>query len=343
MAIDMDVLSSTIAKIHPEATMGLYKNVPFLRESLNRKKFYPINGSYEVRVAVETNVATVPTAITNGYEQLDMSAGNTLDYAAFQWSTVVQPIIISKRDEMQNSGDEAIIDLAGVRHESILQSMMRQLNQQLLVGSVAGWTEFGTLNGTTTSGVAGGFLENAAPGAGAQTHVVGGLSKATYAGVPGWQNQYATGGGNFAQNGLSNLRTVRTRASLYSPRADRPFDLLVLHPDCHVAFENQLQSYIRYLDAGEIDTGKVAPVWEGSPVYADAAFLGISGSGANLLSGYGLNLQGVQLALHDEGNFKFEDFVMLPDQEVMAARIRVSGCLIARNLGCQAVLTNLNA
>ena len=193
MAVTPDVLSGTIKKIHPEATMGLFQNNAFTKYTEAKKKFYPISGSYQVRVAVETDVATTATEIVNGYEQLDMSAGNTLSYADFTWGSSVQPIIISKLDLMQNAGDAQIIDLAGTRHESILQAMMRNLNKQILVGSVDKWTKFGTLNGTATSGVAGGFLENANPGS--QTHVVGGLSKATYSNVPGWQNQYSTGGG----------------------------------------------------------------------------------------------------------------------------------------------------
>lgn len=341
MAVTPDVLSSTIRKIHPEATMGLFQNNAFTKYTEKKKKIYPISGSHQIRVAVETDVATTATEIVNGYEQLDMSTGNTLSYADFTWGCDVQPIIISKLDLMQNSGDAAIIDLAGVRHESILQAMMRNLNKQILVGSVPKWGNFGTLNGTASSGSATGFLENRA--AGSQTNVVGGLSKATYQAVPGWQNQYSTGGGSFANNGLKALRSAQTRASLYSPNANSPFDFFVLHPDCYVAFTDELNDFARYLDPKAIDAGKIVPVWSGTPIEADAAFLGISGTDADLLSGYGLNLSGVQLALHDDGNFAFEDFQMLPDQEVMSARIRVAGGLIARNLGCQAVLTDLNA
>lgn len=337
-----DVLSAVLQEIHDTATLGMYRRSNFLKHAKARGGLTEFSGGVVQQVPIETAWQAGVTALSDGYEQINVSHGNTLQKMTFSRGFGARPISISDKERLEDMGEAAMVDLLKVYHDSALNQCMYLLNKQILAGGVAEFADFGTLNGCTTIGVSTGFLEDHTPGT-AQVNTVGGLSKATYAGVPALQNQWADIGGNFAANGLAAFRNARDYASLYAPGTGNSFDVILVHPLTLGLLGAASWSNVRYVDVSEVDPGKVVPVWEGQPIEADAAFVGLSNTGNGPLSGLGLNFSGIKLGLHREANFKVGDFVRSPDQAVSTAQLQVMGGLLAYNLSNQAVFTDGNA
>lgn len=344
MAISLDVLSQTILAIEPEVSYALQQSIPVLSRSKQLGKIEYIDGSYGLQIPVEVANSTVTTSLSTGFEALNMSTTDATAPALFTWYRSVRPVNISHKEIDDNSGDKQVIKLADTRYKNALMGLSRQVNQQIIRGDVPGFSLMGTLNGCTLVGQAGGFLEDAAPGS--QGRTVGGLSKSTYASVPGWQNQYADAGGTFltANAGLNAMRSIRTRASLNMQDTSdtNTFHLIVLHPDTFNLYEQSLFNFNRFMKEKDLDAGKFTLMFDDAPVYADPAF----DLGGNLttshgvLSGYFLNLDQITLAIHERADFAFSEFKDIPGQDVITGKISFHGGLIAKSLGGSGVLTN---
>ena len=265
MATTLDVLNTTLALIHDETSMLLQRATPFLGQVKDQGKVYKFDGGYNIRIPVEVQTPGNITSLDGtGYETLDMIARDSTQGAIYTWSRLAMPISISGRDKAENMGDAAIVSLADVRYKSALASMMRAINKQVVAGGVSGLSNLGTFNGTATSGVATGFFEALA--AGSQVNSVGGLSKATYATVPGWNNQFATAGGSFGADtsgaGFDALRSVRTAAALNrNGLGEKLFHLVLASQNAYNLYEQALVNQVRYMSQKELDSGTPSLVW----------------------------------------------------------------------------------
>jgi len=335
VSISNDVLSTVIKKIHDKAQYGLFKSTPFLSYAQKAGGILDQSGGYALRIPIEVGEQSVTTQLEDGWEELDLSHGNTFQFAEYNWGAAARPITISEVELSDASGEDAVIDLIAAYHKSALNSIMVQMNKQIIIGGQPGMSNFGTLNGTQTGGVATGFLEDRAPGS--QERSMGGLLKSDYPNVPGLNNQFGDFKAAFATTGLAALREARTNASLYAPSGRPCWDLLLLHPTVLALFENQLQSYIRYIDASDVDAGKVTAVWEGAPVVADPAFLGQTAGTNGYISGYGLNFEGIKMAFCKGWKFEQDGFVPMQSQLASQARLKMRGTLVGLNLSQQAV------
>lgn len=352
MAVSNDVLSQTLLAIHPETSMALTRTTAFLQAAKENGKIHYFGGkdsaqagSYKLRIPIEVAESTTTTDVSGtGYETLDLSVQDATRYAEFTWGRFVRPVIISKLERSQNSGDAGVVALAETRYRNALGSLKRSVNAQIIGAADPKFAALGTLNGMATGGSTTGFLEAVA--AGSQVNTVGGLSKSTFSTVPGWQNQFADASGAFATNGLAAFRSIRTRAALNREMArdDKTFHAVILHPTTKDLYEAALFSNARYANTKDLDGGKFVLMFEDSPVYADPNFLTTAGAdiGANglKLSGYFLNLDGVTLAIHEEADFTFSQFQDIPNQDVDIAKITFMGGLIAKNLGSSGMLVD---
>ena len=354
MATSLDVINTTLSLIHDETSMLLQRATPFLGQVKDQGKVYKFNGGYNINVPVEVQTPGVITSLDGtGYEQLDMTARDSTQRATYTWSRLALPISLSGRDKAENMGDAAIVNLADVRYKSALASMMRAINKQVVVGGVAGLSNLGTFNGLATTGVSTGFFENIAAGVAppaGQSNTVGGLSKATYYNVPGWQNQFATAGGTFGADtsgaGFDALRSVRTAAALNrNGLSEKLFHLTLASQNAYNFYEQALVNQVRFMSQKELDSGTPSLVWNDSLMFADpdmTVYNDALGAGANVskISFYCLNLDDITLGIHDEGDFVLTPFIEIPNQDVAVAKLIFQGGLVAKRLGGSGIITN---
>lgn len=362
MAIGNDVLSETILAIHPEVSMALTRTTPFLQAAKELGKIHYFggnnsasSGSYKLRIPIEVAESTQTTDVsTTGYEALNLSVQDATRYAEFTWGRWVRPVIISRKERAENSGDAAIISLAETRYRNGLGGLKRDLNRQIISNSsvtgveaafTSAYTPLGTLWGAAGSsgGSSTGFFEPLDPAS--QVNSVGGLSKSTF-NIPGWTNQYKDVGNAFSNNGLPAFRHIRTRAALNREMArdDRTFHAVLLHPTTKDLYEGAMYTNARYANTKDLDAGKFVLMFEDAPVYADPAFISTTGNDIGVadfkLSGYFLNLDGVTLAIHEDADFTFGEFERISTQDVDMALITFMGGLIAKNLGSSGLVVD---
>ena len=343
--ISNDILSTTIYEIKDEVAEGLFETTPFLSVAKKLGKIKSFNGGYKLVVPVETKEHSLVTVLDSGWEALDLSVQDFTDQAEYDWTRIAIPVLISGREEAENSGDRAIIDLAEARFKNAMSALMRQINKQIVQNDSA-FTAMGTLNGNTASdggtgagGVSTGFLEALAPEAdgGTPANSMGGLSRT---GVRGLQNQFLDGAGSFS---ISEMFELETKASTLMPAGGDGgrFHLTLASPSSYTAYRNALFNQERYVDANTLDASGITALQFSSGVIMPERNMVKSGAAGNEINSMMmLNLDGIQLYTHQGADFDFTGFENISGYDGRYGRILFMGGLTANQLGSSALYTD---
>ena len=126
---------------------------------------------------------------------------DVLQPAIYSWADFAAPIVITKKEELENQGEKAIVKIVEARMRSVMGMLRREVNKQILAGTSTVLSDLGTLNGVPAANTTG-FLEQGARTAAGQTNTVGGVQKSVVD-VEGWYNFNGDAGGAFGTNGLT--------------------------------------------------------------------------------------------------------------------------------------------
>ena len=196
-----------------------------------------------VQWKVRRHLVDGPTEIDSGFDPIRLKFQPIADAGTFEDRIGVMPMGIGLRDEIENRDMGKIIDLTA---EYMLDNDMLRLSDfedQFLGGAVTGYADMLTLNGADNTD---GFIEAAAVGS--QVNTVHGLSKATYATLPGFNNQFQDAAGDFSANGLPAIDLLALRIR---KRAVGPVDLYGYASESFMAnYWRVLQPQERYAQDG---------------------------------------------------------------------------------------------
>ncbi len=329
MAISNDLLSSTLYSIRDGEVDELFQKVAFLD---NAKRFNGIeyeDGGIKIQrplsIAEHSQITNLPT----GYEAVNLAVKDVLQPAIYEWSDFTAPIVITKKEELENKGEKAIVKIVEARMRSVMGMLRRELNKQLLAGSSTILTTVNTLNG----GAAGnkGFLEKSAT----QTNSVGGLSKSTY-NVNGWNNQFADVGGAFGTDGIRLMQQMAIKANTVTHMGE--VQCVLLSEEAMANYRRSLFDKERYINEKTLDGGRMQLAFGGAVVEQDLE-LGFD-YGGDTVSGYFLNFDGVKLCMHKDADFAVSPFEHISGTTARAAQLYVKMQLIADHLGSQGILIN---
>ena len=335
MSISNDLLSSTLYSIRDAEVDELYKKVAFLDGVKRAKGIETESGGIKIQRPLSIQEHSSITQLATGYEPVSLAVNDVLRPAIYDWADFTSPIVVTRKEEMENSGEYAIVKIVEARMKSVMGMLRRELNKQILVGNSSVLTAVNTLNGNSAGvGSATGFFEHIAPGS--QTNVVGGVSKATYSTVAGWQNQFVNGGGSFSMDDLYNLYIA---ANNVAPSGD--ISQLILSNKTMGSYRQALFGQERFLQTDKLDGGRMSLAFNGAVAEADPT-MGFSSSVAGLVDGYMLNFDGIKLIFHTEGNFAVSPFQHISGTTARAAQLYVKCQLVADHLGSCGVLINAN-
>lgn len=280
---------------------------------------------------------SIPTVLTTGYEPINLVV-TAVDVVA-QWTpfSAIMPIVISGTEDLINSGKVAISSILERRKSAVLGGFQRRFVRQLFAGDVSGFSALGTLNGVD---YATGYLEEDTVGS--QTNTVGGLSKSTYAALPGCQNQRYDAAGSFNSNGLAALIACDTRIRSRHPMGAGA-DAWFFSESFAENQKHALQAYERYAKVDDnTDPGRIYALWNGVPTYVET-FLPRAGANtaANPISAVGVSMDYLRTMWHPQGFFKMSDFMgPTPTQDIRAAHVRVMCQNVIAHLGSQALIVD---
>ena len=336
MAISNDLLSSTLFSIRDSEVDELYKKVAFLDGVRKAGGVETESGGIKIQRPLSIQEHSTITQLATGYEPVSLAVNDVLRPAIYDWADFTAPIVVTKKEELENSGEYAIVKIVEARMKSVMGMLRRELNKQVLAGSSAVLTSLNTLNGDSAGvGSATGFFEPLAVGT--QINVVGGVSKATFQTTPGWQNQFVNIGGA-GLTGLSQFYDAYIAANSVAPSGD--ISHFIMSPALLAAYRNQLFAQERFIDSTKLDGGRMALAFNGAIAEQDPE-MGFNCSVAGNVDGYMLNYDGIKLIFHSDADFAVSPFEYISGTTARAAQLYVKCQLVADFLGGQAMLINL--
>lgn len=327
MPISNDLLSTTLYSIRDSEVDALFKRNTFLAHAKRAGGTETEDGGTRIQRPIAVYEHSSISQFTSGYEPLDLGVSDIMEPASYHWCDYAAPIVITKKEETENSGEKAIVKILEARTKSVLTMLQRRTNRQILAGDSTALTNLNTLNGAV-----GGFIEAAAPGA--QVNTVGGLSKAALD-VRGWYNQAETAGGDFSTNGLNAMHNLYTKATSISP--DGKLDAIIASEPAFVNYKRSLQQLERYMDQKALDGGRMVLMYNGAPVEQDLD-MPVNTLDTDDFSMYFLNFSGIKIVFHKDGDFAPSQFVDGQGNLSKVSHIYTKLQLIADHLGSVGVL-----
>ena len=342
MAVQNDILSSTARARAKSAVDNLFQTVPLLDHIKSAGGVEIIDGGQRItRAAILAEHSNI-TQLATGYEAVSSTVADVLRSPEYEWCDFVAPIVITKKEELSNRGDNAVISIADARMKSVMGMLKREWELQAIRGTSATLTEMQTLDGNAAAAGTTGWLENLAFSTGGQNNVVGGLSKATFA-ASNWNNQFATAGAGFAANGLGAMADLAIDCQIYA--VEGGVDLILASPNSYRLYKAAIQQNERYLPKETVlDAGRLALAYNGAMMYVEAN-LGTTGAGpgAQPMSMYFLNSKTMKVVFDSDANFSVGDFENKSGYAAREAHVYVRTQLVADHLASLGLLANAEA
>lgn len=336
MAITNDLLSSTLYSIRDGEVDELFKKVPFLDDAKKNGGIEYEDGGIKIQRPLSVAEHSTISQMTTGYEPVSLAVADVLKPAIYNWSDFVAPVVISKKEELENSGEKAVVKIVEARMRSVMSLLRRELNKQIIGGNSATLTSMNTLNGQVAGTEK--FLENRVPGA-TQTSVVGGLAKNTL-NVPGFFNQFQASTGGFGGFGLGAMHNIYTASNVITPMGE--VKSIIASTPAFANYKRSLFLNERYIDEKTLDGGRMSLAYAGATLSADSD-MPLNGGAPNNYSMYFINFDGIKMVIHKDGDFAVSPFEYISGTTARAATVYFKGQLIADHLGSCGVLTDGDA
>tara|TARA_R110002167_G_C12639516_1_gene648251 strand:+ start:117 stop:1175 length:1059 start_codon:yes stop_codon:yes gene_type:complete len=293
------------------------------------------NGSFQ------TKDHSQGTARRTGFEQLNLTVQSTRSTMLLNAAEVSYPILVSATEQDETGGADGTYELGADRAASTMGFAKRSLEKHLLIGGMAGFDDFLTLNGVDYSD---GLLEGSGPGT--QSNNIGGFSKATWSSLPGANNQVFDIGGSFNSAGLAGLYRVINRTK------NRATD--ELSGLCAILSENMFENYKRSVQAQEryvmvdnkdtVDALNMGLMINGMKAMP-STYLGSSPvGGANVISGMVIDLKAIYFCwskIVRDGFLNMSEFKDIGNgYNIKGAELLIRGQLWPKSWGSSGILLN---
>lgn len=316
-----EIVTTTLRNRTGELADNVTTNNALLMRLRKKGKIKPVSGGRTI--VQELEYAQNGTFKRySGYEALNISPSDVFTGAEFNYAQAAVAVSISGLEMIQNSGEEAIIDLL----ESRIENASKTLVNNIALDCYS--------NGTADGGRQIGGLQ--ALVAVVNTNVIGGIDASTTVGSF-WQNTVfsaATNGG--AATSSANIQSYMNRVYVQQVRgADRP-DLIVGDNNMYRYYLESLQSIQRIGDSELGEAGFDTLKYMNCDVVLDGGY----GGGEVTNTMHFLNTDYIYFRPHSERNFEpiGEDRFAV-NQDAMVKLIGFAGNMTVSNRRLQAVLS----
>ena len=288
-----DIVATTIENRSKKAADNVTRNnalLSYLNRRGNTRSYSPIDGGTTIWEELEYALNGT-TMWYSGYETLNITPQQIFSAAVFQIRQAAVSVSISGLEELQNSGEERMIELIGGR----VSNAERSLESLIATGIYS--------DGTTPKSIGGlQQLVSKTPGSGA----VGGIDPATWV---FWQNikfSSVTDGGAAAS--AANMRGYMDTVANQLIRGTDKVDLITADNNYWELYNQSLQAIQRTENVKEGATGFEVLKYRSADVLLDGGFQGYStdpipvgGCPTNTM--YFLNTRYVKYRPHRDRNF----------------------------------------
>lgn len=263
----------------------------------------------------------------SGYESLNISPSDVFTGAEFNYAQAAVAVSISGLEQIQNSGDNAIIDLL----ESRIKNAQRTLTNNIAIDCYSDGTADG---GRQIGGLQ--LIVDSTPATG----IVGGIDASTTIGTF-WRNiafSSVTNGGGAASS--ANIQSYMNQTALQIVRGTDSADLIVADNNYYRLYLESLQAIQRIQSTDMAASGFTSLMYYGAGKAADVVLDGGVGGGAPTNTMYFLNTDYLFFRPHVDRFFTpLGDDRFATNQDAMVKLIGFAGNMTVSNRRLQAVLT----
>ena len=258
----------------------------------------------------------------SGYELLDISPSDVFTAAEFNYAQAACAVSISGLEQLQNAGENQVIDLLESRIGNAERTMTNNIALDIYSdGTADGGKQIGGLQS----------LVDPTPATG----TVGGIDAATFA---FWRNvafDATTDGGAAATS--ANIQSYMNRVYLQLCRGPDKPDLQVADNNYYRLYLESLQAIQRVMSDEMAQAGFESLKYMGSDVVLDGGF----GGGAGTDTMYFLNTDYIHFRPHRSRNFvPIGDERFAVNQDAMVQLIGFAGNMTVSNRFLQGILTD---
>ena len=308
-----EIVTTTLRNRSGKLADNVSKNNALLMRLRKKGKIKPVNGGRTI--VQEMQYAENGTFKRySGYEALNISPSDVITASEYNYAQAGVAISISGLEELQNAGEDQIIDLLESRIENAEQTMMNNIALDLYSdGTADGGRQ---INGLQA-------LVAAAPTSG----IVGGIDRSTTL-ATFWRNQKwgfiadgsTTGSAATIQNGMNQLYVKQVRG------ADAP-DLIVADNVYYLFYLSSLTAIQRITTNEIAEAGFQSLKYMGADVVLDGGY----GGGAPASSMFFLNTKYIFFRPHGKRYFMPSDERFSTNQDAMIKFILFAGNLTMSN------------
>lgn len=272
-----------------------------------------VDGGKKIKIFLEYDAAN--TGTYGATTTIPLTKKDILDAARFDWGGKYASNSIDLDDQVQNSGDAQLIDIAYAKIKNMQKSIRDIMGSSIFTTAASSDDIIGLadLFSTNTSTEYGSIAED---------------------NMSTWAANSRSSGNTM---GLAVLQQLRRDAKISSNRDGVP-DLYITTDELKDKFENTLQTQARYRDVDLVNAGFNNVLFDGAAVVPD------TNQTANYVQG--MNTQYLAMKTHRDYQFtkpvwKAEDPNSKPDN--LSAQIRWIGQLVCPNRKAHAQDTNVQA
>jgi len=290
MAIQPDILASTLRILKDREVDNTFKNIPLLDAIRSHGAVIESDGGSKVNCPAIMTEHSMITQLSSGYESVNLAVKDPLRQTEYNWCDFVAPVVITEKEQLTNKGDRAVINIAEARLKSVMGMLQREFCKQVVNNESTVLSELETLSPFGANGWFG--LQPF----GSQTGSVGGLAKGTY--TETFQNQYVDCPSAFPDESNDHAtRLFRAMSKLYidtqvyAPEGE--VDIILMSPRCYELYKNSLFAQERYTSIQEERdmAGKLGLMFNGAKVYVEPN-LGSTFTQADLGTGNAKDMDG---------------------------------------------------
>ena len=290
MAIQPDILASTLRILKDREVDNTFKNIPLLDAIRSHGAVIESDGGSKVNCPAIMTEHSMITQLSSGYESVNLAVKDPLRQTEYNWCDFVAPVVITEKEQLTNKGDRAVINIAEARLKSVMGMLQREFCKQVVNNESTVLSELETLSPFGANGWFG--LQPF----GSQTGSVGGLAKGTY--TETFQNQYVDcpsafpdEGNDFATRLFRAMSKLYIDTQVYAPEGE--VDIILMSPRCYELYKNSLFAQERYTSIQEERdmAGKLGLMFNGAKVYVEPN-LGSTFTQADLGTGNAKDMDG---------------------------------------------------
>ena len=268
MAIQPDILASTLRILKDREVDNTFKNIPLLDAIRSHGAVIESDGGSKVNCPAIMTEYSMITQLSSGYESVNLAVKDPLRQTEYNWCDFVAPVVITEKEQLTNKGDRAVINLAEARLKSVMGMLQREFCKQVVANTSTILTEMESLSPTRANG-----WFACQPFGSQVTGSVGGLQRSTY--TQTFQNQYVDCPSAFPAASTQSERLFRAMSKLYidsqvyAPEGE--VDIILMSPRCYELYKNSLFAQERYTSIQEERdmAGKLGLMFNGAKVYVE--------------------------------------------------------------------------